>query len=184
MGADSPDLGSAPTLETERLTLRGHRVEDFEDCAALWGDPEVTRHIGGKPSTKEEVWARLLRYVGHWAVVGFGYWVVRERNTGRFVGEVGLADFKRDITPSFEGAPEAGWAIATWASGKGFATESVRAILAWADERFPRTVCMIDEGHGASMRVAVKCGYREWQRATYKGTPSILYERESYEQAR
>jgi RimJ/RimL family protein N-acetyltransferase len=166
-----------PLLETERLVLRGHGSEDLEDCTAMWADPAVTRFIGGKPSSREQTWARMLRYVGHWRLLGFGYWVVRERSTGRFVGEVGFADFKREITPSFEGAPEAGWALATWAGGKGFATEAMRAILAWADERFPRTVCMIDEGNDASFRVAAKCGYREWQKATYLGTPTVLYER-------
>lgn len=167
----------APALETERLFLRGHRAEDLDDCAAMWGDPEVTRYIGGKPSRREETWGRLLRYVGHWSLLGFGYWVARERSSGRFVGEIGLADFERDITPPFGGAPEAGWAIATWASGKGYATEGLRAVLAWADERFPRTVCMIDEGNVASVRVAAKCGYHEWQKTAYHGTPTVLYER-------
>jgi RimJ/RimL family protein N-acetyltransferase len=170
-------LDLTPALETERLTLRGHRTEDFEDCARMWGDPDVTRFIGGKPSTREEVWARLLRYVGHWSVLGYGYWVARERSTGRFVGEFGFADFKREITPSFEGAPEGGWVLATWARGRGFATEGVRAILAWADQRFSRTVCMIDVGNAASVRVAAKCGYRQWHETTYHGTPTVLFER-------
>jgi RimJ/RimL family protein N-acetyltransferase len=166
-----------PALETERLTLRGPRREDFDDSAAMWGDPEVTRYVGVKPSTREEAWARVLRNVGHWSVLGFGFWVVRERGTGRFVGEVGVGEFRREITPSFDGTPEAGWVLATWAKGKGFATEAQRAALAWADERFPRTVCMIDVGNAASVRVAAKCGYREWQKTTYRGTPVILYER-------
>jgi RimJ/RimL family protein N-acetyltransferase len=38
-------------------------------------------------------------------------------------------------------------------------------------------VCIIDEGNAASMRVAAKCGFREWTRATYKGTPTLLFER-------
>jgi RimJ/RimL family protein N-acetyltransferase len=29
----------APTLETQRLVLRAHQVEDFADLAALWSDP-------------------------------------------------------------------------------------------------------------------------------------------------
>ncbi|HEY8041563.1 MAG TPA: GNAT family N-acetyltransferase, partial [Polyangiaceae bacterium] len=73
------------TLDTGRLTLRGHGRDDLDDCAALWADPVVTRHIGGRPFTREEAWAKLLRYVGHWDLLGFGYWVVRERATGRFV---------------------------------------------------------------------------------------------------
>lgn len=169
---------NVPTLHTARLTLRGHRPEDFADCAALWADPQVTRYIGGRPSTEEEVWARLLRYVGHWTLLGFGYWVVCETSTDRFVGEVGFADFKRAIDPPFSGAPEAGWVLAPWAHGRGFATEAVRAIIAWGATHFGpeqrRIVCMIDPENHASLRVAHKCGYREFARTTYKGDVSIL----------
>jgi RimJ/RimL family protein N-acetyltransferase len=168
-----------PTVETERLVLRGHRRDDFAECAALWADPVVTRYVGGRPFAADEVWTKLLRYVGHWAVVGYGYWVVREKASGRFVGEVGFADFQRDIVPSFDGAPEAGWVLAPWSHGKGFATEAVRAAIAWLDRALgpARTVCMIDLDNAASMRVAAKCGFREWTRATYKGTPTQLFER-------
>ncbi|MBZ4422470.1 GNAT family N-acetyltransferase [Myxococcus sp. RHSTA-1-4] len=177
-GTHSP-LSVAPALETERLVLRGHVLGDFADSVALWADPEVTRHITGKPSTEEETWARLLRYVGHWALLGFGYWVVRERATGRFVGEVGFADFKRDLTPSIAGVPEAGWALAPWAHGKGYATEAVRAAHTWCEARFGaiRTVCIIAPENTASLRVAARCDFKEVTRTTYKGEPSILFER-------
>lgn len=166
-----------PSIDTARLELRGHRREDFADCVALWTDPVVTRFISGRPSTEEEVWARLLRYVGHWAVLGFGYWVVREKGTGRFVGEVGLADFKRAIEPPFNGAPEAGWILAPWAHGRGFATEAVRAVQAWAQANLGtgRTVCMIDPQNLPSIAVANRCGYREFARTTYKGEATILF---------
>jgi RimJ/RimL family protein N-acetyltransferase len=61
--------------------------------------------------------------------MGFGFWVVREKSTGRFVGEVGLANFRRDIEPSLGESKEAGWVLSPWAHGKGFATEAVRAAL-------------------------------------------------------
>jgi len=120
---------AVPVIDTDRLTLRGHRLEDFSACAAMWGDSEVTRYIGGKPFSPEEVWTKVLRYVGHWSLLGFGYWVIQEKLSGRFVGEVGFADFKRDIKPSLEGVPEIGWVLASWASGKGLATEAVRAAV-------------------------------------------------------
>lgn len=166
-----------PAIDTARLSLRGHRLEDFPDCAAMWADFQVTRYIGGRPSTAEEVWARLLRYIGHWALLGFGYWVVREKSTGRFVGEVGFADFKREIEPSFDGAPEAGWVLSPWAHGKGFATEAVRAAIAWGAERFEarRSVCIIDPDNHPSIRVAEKCGYTERARTTYKGDAVIVF---------
>jgi RimJ/RimL family protein N-acetyltransferase len=172
-------IDSAPPIDTARLALRGHRPADLAESAALWADPIVIRHIGGRPFTREESWTRLLRYAGHWALLGFGYWVVRERATGRFVGEVGLADYRRDMTPSFEGTPEAGWVLAPWAHGQGFAGEAVAAALAWIDGvlRAPRTVCIIDPDNAASLRVAARAGYREQVRTTYKGEPTVLLER-------
>ncbi|HEU4880690.1 MAG TPA: GNAT family N-acetyltransferase [Longimicrobium sp.] len=175
----SASASTIPIVQTERLTLRGHTLADFPECAAMWGDPHVTQHIGGRPSTEEEVWARVLRYAGMWVLLGYGYWTVRERESGRFVGEVGLADFHREITPPLGDAPEAGWVLASWAHGRGYATEAVRAALSWADAHLaaPRTVCIIAPDNAASIHVAEKCGYREWTRSTYKGDATILFER-------
>jgi len=169
-----------PAIDTERLTLRGYRLDEFGDSAALWADPEVTRHIsGGRTFNEEESWTRFLRFAGHWAMLGFGYWVARERTSGLFVGEVGFADYKRDIVPSFDGAPEAGWVLSPAAHGRGFATEAVRAILAWGEHHFgtPRSVCIIRPSNLASIRVAEKCGYGPRIHTTYQGQPTILFER-------
>jgi RimJ/RimL family protein N-acetyltransferase len=126
------------------------------------------------------VWARLLRYVGHWAALQYGYWVVREKATGAFVGEVGFADFRREMKPSIEGLPETGWVLSPSAHGKGYATEAVRAALAWGDRAFhgKKTVCLIDPSNTASIRVADKCGYKEIARTTYKDLPTIVFERD------
>jgi RimJ/RimL family protein N-acetyltransferase len=173
------NLTEIPRIETTRLRLRGHRVEDFGHCAAMWADVGVVRHIGGRPFSAEESWGKILRYAGLWSLLGFGYWAIEEKASGRFAGEVGFADFKREIAPSFAGAPEIGWALTPWAQGNGFATEAVGAAVAWGDERLAaaRTVCMIDPENAASIRVAEKCGYREFARTTYKGQPTILYGR-------
>ena len=168
-----------PILETERLRLRGHRLEDFVHSAAMWADARITEHTTGKPQSEEESWTRFLRYAGHWSVMGFGYWVVEEKASGNFLGEVGFADYKRDIQPSLKGVPEIGWVLAAHAQGKGFATEAVRAAVTWGDKHFDskRTACIIAPENLASVRVAEKCGYREFQRTTYKGKPALMFER-------
>ena len=168
-----------PVLQTERLTLRGHEIADFPDCLALWSDPLVTRHIGGRPLTGEEVWTRILRYVGHWTLLGFGYWLVAERDSNCFIGEVGFADFKRQLDPPCEGLPEIGWALAPWAQGQGYALEAVRAALDWGDGQFGEleTCCLIDPDNIASIRLAERSGYREAARAVYKDNPTILFKR-------
>lgn len=174
-----PPAAHPSDVDTERLTLRRPRLEDFEDSYALWSDAEVVRYISGKPSTREDCWARLLRYVGHWEVMGFGFWVVREKGTGRFLGEVGLAHFRREFQPPLGDDKEAGWVMAPSAQGKGYATEAVRAALGWADAKFgpERVVCIIAPENTPSHNVARKVGFREFGRGAYKGEPSIMYER-------
>lgn len=168
-----------PSLDTERLTLRGYSRDDFDDCAAMWGDPEVTRYIGGKPQSREEVWARYLRYLGQWVEWGYGYWAVRERASGRFVGDVGIANLQRDTQPTFHDAPEAGWVLATWSHGKGFASEAVAEVLRWSDQVLaaPRLVCIIDHGNEPSVNVAKKAGFRQLDDVIYRGEPVCFFER-------
>ncbi|HEX7839842.1 MAG TPA: GNAT family N-acetyltransferase [Kofleriaceae bacterium] len=166
-----------PILETPRLVLRGHRATDLDDAVSLWSDPEVTRYLGGKPLGREDVWSRVLRYIGHWAVAGYGFWHIRERATDRFVGEAGIADFKRDFAFSFDGAPEAGWVFAPWSHGRGYATEAMTAVLTWSAAAHPRTVCVIYPDNAASIRVAARLGFRELARAEYKASPVIVFER-------
>lgn len=168
----------APILETERLRLRRHELTDLDASAAMWGDPEVARYIGGKPSSREDTWGRLLRYVGHWELLGHGFWLIEEKASGRFVGEGGWGNFKREIEPRFE-APEQGWALATWAHGKGYAHEAMRAALDWGVTHFARTdfVCMIAPENTPSLKLAAKLGYAEYARTDYKGSPSVLLRR-------
>lgn len=179
MRASAPAQRSELVLETPRLVLRPLTLDDFEDIAAMSADPAVMKHVGGQPQTREEAWGRFLRAAGCWPILGYGSFVVVERSSGRFVGEVGHFDRQRAIVPAFEGAPEAGWVLSSWAHGKGYATEAVRAATGWLEETFgpTRTVCMIDVGHDASFRVAEKCGYRRWAETTYKGDAVVLFER-------
>lgn len=176
--------GEVPVIETERLRLRAHRREDFADCAAMWADPLVTRYLGGKPLSEEDTWMRMLRCVGHWAWLGFGYWVMEEKATRKFAGEMGFSDWKREIEPSLRGVPELGWVLAAHVHGKGFATEAVRAAIAWGDANtstdqpaLGKTVCIIHPDHARSIRVAEKCGFKEMLRTNYKAEPTILFAR-------
>ena len=149
-----------PTLVTPRLLLTPHRAEDLDALAAIWADPNVVRHISGKPSSRQESWFRMLGFAGLWPILGYGYWAVREKSSGRFMGDVGFADFARPIEPSIAGIPEAGWVLASWAHGQGFATEALSAALAWLDQHhIDQSVCLINKDNQASLRVAEKTGY-------------------------
>lgn len=172
----SPD---APLLRTDRLTLAGHATSDLADLTAMWADPAVYAHIGGKALSREQTWQRLLSHIGHWALLGYGYWLARETASGRLVGSVGLMEGRRATQPSFEGTPEAGWALASWAHGHGFAREAMDAVLDWADARgITRTVCIIVPGNTASITLAGRLGYRLVEEARYNDEPTLLFARD------
>jgi RimJ/RimL family protein N-acetyltransferase len=170
---------TAPILETPRLRLRGFRAGDPAAQTAAMADPEVYRHLGGVPATREETWRKILGSPGLWALLGYGYWVAESRDDGVYLGQIGFADFKRDMIPGIENIPEMGWIMARGVQGRGYATEAVLAALAWADEALGggEIVAIISHENAASIRIAEKGGFSSREEAVYKGEPILLFRR-------
>ncbi|PJJ60651.1 GNAT family N-acetyltransferase [Hymenobacter chitinivorans] len=169
-----------PLLETPDLLLRGPRLSDLPDAAAMHTDPDFYRFLGNKPQSQEDVWRRLLGQLGHWAMLGYGSWAIEEKATGRYIGTVGFFDFQRDLTPSISGTPEAGWVLSPRVHGRGYASQALQAALGWAEANLAaaRITCIIDPGNAASLRLAGKFGFREFARTTYHDEPIVLLERQ------
>jgi RimJ/RimL family protein N-acetyltransferase len=169
----------APIIETHRLRLRGFEPRDLDAQAAAMSDPAVVRHLGGTPFSREETWRKMLASPGLWVMLGYGYWVAERREDGSYLGQVGFADFKREMVPGIEGLPEMGWIFAPQAQGHGYATEAVLAALAWADEalKAPEIVAIIDPDNAPSIRLAEKAGFARREDAMYKGEPILLFRR-------
>lgn len=168
-----------PVIETARLRLREFRETDLAAQAATLGNPEIMRHVGGVPLSREETWRKMLAAPGLWAMLGYGYWAVERKQDGVYLGQVGFADFKREIEPSVEGVPEMGWIFAPHAHSRGYAGEAVAAALAWADAELdvPQLCCIIAPDNAASIRVAVRGGFVEAERTVYKGDPTLIFRR-------
>ena len=150
----------APTLTTDRLTLRAPTMADWEPYATMWEDPRVVEYIGGQPRPRDMAWMKFGQAAGMWHLYGYGNWAAIDRADGVFLGIAGLSDFKRGIA-ELEGYPEAGWAFTADSWGRGIASEVVAAVTAWADAAgIAETRCMIDHGNIASARVAARCGYQ------------------------
>lgn len=169
-----------PTLETERLILRPHVTTDFDAYAEMWADPDVVRFIGGVPFTREQAWTRFLRHGGVWHHLGFGFFAVEEKETGRLVGEAGFHDLHRELEPSIDGTLEAGWGLVPGAQGWGYATEAMGAAISWGASMFPalRMTCIIDPDNLPSIRVASRLGFKELARTSYHDTKVVLFERQ------
>ena len=166
---------AAPRLETPRLILRGWREEDIEPYARMLADPATARFIarGGRPYDARQSWSETAFLIGHWQVLGFGMFVVEERETGAFAGRVGALRPKG--WPGFE----IGWAIAPDARGKGYATEAAAAAIDWSFANFApeRIVSIIHDENLASRRVAEKLGERpSGERFSPLGEPCEVWE--------
>jgi RimJ/RimL family protein N-acetyltransferase len=169
-----------PTLETPRLILRGHRLSDFGFVAAMWGDPAVVRFIGeGKPLTREDAWNKFQRFPGHWNLMGYGSWAITEKTDGALLGEVGFIARARLPDDPLSNVPEIGWALASPAMGKGYATEAVKAALSWGRDHFGpvRAVAVIQPDNAASLRVARKCGFALCAQSQSGARPLLLLDR-------
>lgn len=166
-------------IETERLVLRPYTLADYDPYTAMCSDPAVVRYMGGQPLSPEDAWNRVLRYAGHWALLGYGIFAVIEKASGRFFGETGIADFHRGLGDGFDQVGEAAWVFCSDIHGRGYASEAAQAAHDWFAERMgnPRTVCLIDPANGASLALARKLGYVAYAEANYKGHTATMLER-------
>jgi RimJ/RimL family protein N-acetyltransferase len=150
---DQP-IPAIPTLETERVIMRGFRGEDLDAYLAWASDPEVMRFVGGT-ATRDQAWRTLALYLGHWQLRGYGLWACERKSDGRLIGRVGLWN------P--EGWPgiEVGWTLDRAAWGQGYATECGAAALAWGWLNLPATdriLSVINPLNTASCHVAERLG--------------------------
>jgi RimJ/RimL family protein N-acetyltransferase len=170
--------GPALTIETDRLRLRPHRPADLDARALIAADPSTMRFIGG-PQSREESWARILRYSGHLALFGYGVLALEEKSGGRLAGEIGLGHFERGLGADFDESIEAAWLLAEWATGMGYAREAMAAVIAWHHEhgRADRIVAVIGPDNLPSIALASALGFRPFREASYRDHRVVLYER-------
>ncbi len=142
-----------PRLETERLLLRGFMLEDVSPLVEMCADPETMKYMGG-PRERVFTAQNHASFVGHWVLFGYGMWAVEEKESGEFVGRVGLINF--DGWPAIE----VGWLIGRPWWGRGYAPEAAIASARWAfDSLELDSLCsLIHPANDKSVRVAEKLG--------------------------
>ena len=140
-------------IETQRLILRIQRAEDFDGFADLFADEEACRYIGGH-MPRAAAWRKFLQMPGAWLIQGFGMFVVIEKSSGEYLGNIG------PWQPEGWPGTEVGWALRRMAWGKGYATEMAEAVLryAFADLKLPHVAGIASLPNVASQKVLAKIG--------------------------
>ena len=151
-----------PTLVTDRLELWMPAADDLRPMFEIISEPETGLHFGNT-ITLEDHFMRFSRNAGSWALYGYGGFMVRERDgDGSLIGNTGIFHSIRGVGEDFDDRPEAGWILRHASTGKGYAGEAMRAVLAWFDAEFGREVmCMISPENTPSLRLADKLGFEE-----------------------
>ncbi|MBN7798319.1 GNAT family N-acetyltransferase [Parahaliea mediterranea] len=116
-------------LNTARLILREWKQEDFVPFYRLNSDPEVMAFFPSILSRGEsdELAGEIQRRISE---NGWGFWAVEEKDSGRFVGFVGLNQPK--IALPFTPCVEIGWRLGREYWGRGYATEAACRSLEYA----------------------------------------------------
>ncbi|TDT75350.1 RimJ/RimL family protein N-acetyltransferase [Litoreibacter halocynthiae] len=143
---------NAPTLHTERLTLRAHTRADFPTYRDVFATDHA-QYMGG-PMSEQQSWAMFCKDVAQWALLGHGAWAVTRTEDGAFVGQVGI-----NAHPYFP-ETELGWLVMPDAARQGVGFEAARAARDWAFGTLKPAslVSYIDEENVASIALAKRLG--------------------------
>jgi RimJ/RimL family protein N-acetyltransferase len=168
-----PDRGFRE-LVTERLRLRRSVGEDAPAISAYRSDPEVHRFQGWERTDVEAVRAEIEEMRGR-APGEPGGWVqltLEEAATGALVGDVGLSPVEEE-----PGVIKVGYTVDPACQGRGYATEAVRALVAYAFDTLNADVVRMhaSANNAASIRVAEKAGLRFVERRQYRDGDEIWF---------
>lgn len=116
-----------PSLETDRLLLRGFTTEDAATVCRLAGDPRISGmclHIP-YPYPEEQAIAWISQHPEWYTDAKQVIFAVCQRKTDEIIGACGLGIEQEDARA------EIGYWIGVSFQGKGYATEAVRAIIGY-----------------------------------------------------
>ncbi len=180
-----PDRGPGPEpaayfLQSARLGFRLWSDADVDLAMGVWGDPEVTRLIGG-PFSPAQVRQRLSREIATMQSHGVQYWPIFLVVTGEHIGCCGLQPYKSE-----EGIYEIGIHLRRTCWGHGYAAEATRSVMEYAFKALG--VKALFAGHNpanaASRRILEQLGFRYTHDEFYPPTglhhPSYLLTAEEF----
>lgn len=164
-------IAIAPFIETPRLQLRMLAMDDLDDLARIFSQPEVMKFLGtrGEPLSRAETGTALASIIEHWRRNKFGRWAVVHKEHGKLIGYGGLR--------SFDNIAELVYLLDRPYWGQGLATEIARASLRYGfvKRRFDPIIALAKPLNLASRRVMEKAGMKFEKEANYFNIDVVQY---------
>ena len=180
---------AAPTIETERLTLRGFEPRDTEAFARVMADKEVWRDLWAIPGLPTDLHEHAEWHVSSsiesWRRSGYGFWSVWTRSPilTEIPELVGFCGFVNDSHARIHppDGMELGWGLDPKFHKKGLALEAAKETVEYGFRNFriPKQVATTNRYNVASRRLMERLGLCH----VGYGGESVLYEitREQFE---
>lgn len=146
-----------PELETSRLKLRAIHSGDLDNLFEILCDPDVAKFDYFRPvKTKEDALKFIKRYQDELDDQEEITWGIIHKETNELIGTCCLGDFDNGARRT-----EIGYDIKQKEWGKGYATEAVKAVVAYGfnSMNLNRIEAQITPGNDGSVRVLEKLGF-------------------------
>jgi RimJ/RimL family protein N-acetyltransferase len=160
-------------IQTARLSIQPFTLDDAEGILPVWSDPVAMRWIpSGTITTVDAAREKIGRFMAHHAAHGFSLWPVRDKATGRILGDCGL------ILVEWKGPEvELAYRFGQDSWGKGIATEAAAACLRYGFETsgLDEIIAVTAPEHRGSRRVMEKIELQFVGTATYFGRELVKY---------
>jgi RimJ/RimL family protein N-acetyltransferase len=157
----------AHELVTERLVLRPWNVDDARAALGAYGDAEVARWLAPVMDRVHDLAAMrvvLQQWVAEDArmMAPAGRWAIEHRQDGRVIGGATLLPLPPDEEY------EVGWQLHPQAWGRGYATETGRALARWAFEQgIEQVIALVRPANTRAVATVRRIGM-EWVGETEK----------------
>lgn len=148
-------------LETPRLIIRKIELTDVDDMFEMDSDPEVHKYILQSPvQTKDEIVEVIQMLQQQYTENGIARWAVVDKVSGEMLGWCGIK-FYTDELNGYQNFYEHGYRFKQKHWGKGYATESSKAVLSWAFENLKTDTiyAITDLDNTGSIHVLTKLGF-------------------------
>ncbi|WP_338525024.1 GNAT family N-acetyltransferase [Pseudomonas batumici] len=160
-------------FETQRLIGRPLSRQDLPALTEILGDPEVMKYsvrgVCDERATRNFIDWCLGCYASH----GMGPWALIEKGSNELVGFCGVGP---EVVDEVEEA-SLGYRLARRYWNQGLASEASQAVLnyVFAQKQPASVVVIIEPGHRASLRVAEKVGFKDFDVLEFHGRTVRLY---------
>ena len=158
--------------ETNRLILRELDSNDSENFFNLNSDPEVLKYTGDLPFSSIVDAKKFLINYSDYKENGSGRWAVILKETESFIGWSGLKLNEENLV-------DIGFRFFKKEWGKGYATESAKAVLDYGFNTLNLTeiIGRVFKANISSIKVLEKLNMTYWEPDFFKNIETLLYYR-------